>query len=88
MTVAPEWIATSTVLQRKSGIGARRIFRRPLHVVGEVARARDRRADRFEHRVLAHLQLVLHVDGTGGDEGVDARPLGALERFAGARRCP
>ena len=65
-------------------LGAGGVLGAPFHIVGEVARARDRRADRIEHRVRAHLQLVLHMDRAGGDEGVDARTLGALERFAGA----
>ena len=62
----------------------RRILRRPLHVVGEAAGMSHRGRDRFDHRVRAHLKLVLHVNRTGGDEGVNAETLRRLERFGRA----
>ncbi len=82
MTVAPEWMATSTARQRKSA--SDRVASSADHCTSSVKlRARVTEApDRLQHRVLAHVQLVLHVDGAGGDEGVDARPLRAFERLA------
>ena len=65
-------------------VGARRVLGRPFDVVAPVARARDLEADHVEDLVLGLLQLVLDVHGAGGQEGVDARPLGALDRLAAA----
>ncbi len=84
MTVAPDRMATSIALQRKSKSGAGGVFGRPFDVAGVFARVGDGGADRFEHSVRAHPQLVLHVDGAGGDEGVDARALRLPHRLA----CP
>ena len=65
-------------------LGAGRILRRPLHVVGPVPGARNRGPDRVEHGIRLHLKLVLHMHWARGDEGVDAWPLGVLQRLA----CP
>ena len=66
------------------GLRARRVFRAPLHIVREIARSRHRGAHRVEHGIGPHLQLVLHMNRAGGDEGVDAKALRRLQRFAGA----
>ena len=62
-------------------LGARAVLRRPLDVVGVVARPRHRRDDRGVDRLRLHVELELHVQRTGRDEGVDALPLGVDERF-------
>ena len=82
--VAPEWIATSTQRQRKSGTV--RVASSADHCTSSVKlRARVTEAPTASSTAFSPiLQLVLHVDGTGGDEGVDARTLRAFQRFAGA----
>ncbi len=55
-----------------------------LHVVGVTARALHRPDRLFHHLVGRHAQLLFHVDGRDGDEGVDARPVRGPERLAGA----
>ena len=47
------------------------------------ARLGDRRASLALHVLARGLELVLDVDVAGGDEGVDARPLGVLDRVPG-----
>ena len=82
--VAPALIAVSTQRHRKSCSVRVRVLGRPLDVVDVVARALDRGADQLEHLGGLLLQLALHVDRRGGDEGVDARPLGMSHRLAAA----
>src|SRR5690606_14186894 len=54
-----------------------------LDVVGVLTGAGHARLHRGEHLLLAHLQLVLHVDGRGGQEGVDPRAGGVLDGLPG-----
>src|SRR5207253_2925462 len=61
-----------------------RVFGAPLHVVGEIARPRHCRADGIEDGIRSHLELVLHMDGAGRDEGVNARTTRALQSLSGA----
>ena len=53
-------------------LGAGAVLARPFHIVGVVARARDRGDHHLVDLLRLHLQLPLHVDRRGGDEGVDA----------------
>src|SRR3546814_8699175 len=57
---------------------------RPLDVVAEVAGVADTVDHRLVHRLRLHLELELHVQRAGGDEGVDARGRGALQGLGGA----
>ncbi len=57
-------------------LGAAGVLRGELHVVGVPARPLDRMHRLLHHLVRCHAQLLLHVDGRGGDEGVDARRAG------------
>ena len=52
---------------------ARQLERMRVDVITEVARALHRTNGLLHHLVRLHTQLVLHVDGAGGDKGVDAR---------------
>ena len=65
-------------------LGAGGVLGRPLDVVGVVARARHRRDHHIEDLLRLHLELPLHVDRRGRDEGVDAAALGRLDRLAAA----
>ena len=65
-------------------LGARGVLGRPLHVLHPVARPRHLEVDHLQHLLGRLLQLVLHVHGRGGDEGVDARARGVPDRLAGA----
>ena len=60
------------------------VFRRPFHFGCVVARARHGSAHRFQHRILAHVELVLHVHGRSGNKRVNPGPKRTLQRFAGA----
>jgi len=64
-------------------LGARRVHRRPLHVVAEVAGAGDRFMDARHHVVLAQLGDVA-VQRRGADEGMDARLAGMADRLPAA----
>ncbi len=64
--------------------GARRVHRRPLDVLDEIARARHRRGDDLQHLGLGLAHLVREMNGRGRDERVDASALGVLHRVAGA----
>src|SRR5579884_2941036 len=64
-------------------IGARGVFSRKLHVIGELARELHRGAGLVKHLLAGLFQLVLQMDVAGGDEGVDARPAGVLQRCGG-----
>jgi len=63
MTVAPERDGDVDGLAQEVEIGARRVLGRPFDHRRVFAAMRDRGADRLQHSVLAHAQLVLHVDG-------------------------
>ena len=64
-------------------LGARAVLRRPLDVVGMVARVGHAVDDRPVHLFRLHLELEFHVQRAGRNEGVDARPPRRLQRFAG-----
>src|SRR5271157_1488753 len=65
------------------GFGARAVFRGKLHIVG-VAAGQLHGCNRFlQNLFLRFLQLILEVYGAGGDERVDARPFGMLQRLGG-----
>jgi hypothetical protein len=61
-------------------IGAGAVFGRELHVVYMTAGQFHCGYGLFQHLLLRLLQLVFEVDLAGGDEGVDARALGMLQR--------
>ncbi|MNP18995.1 hypothetical protein D3C76_1115030 [compost metagenome] len=65
-------------------LGAAGVFAGELHVLAEVARALDRADRLLHHLVRLHAQLVLHMDGAGGDERMDARGIGAHQCLGGA----
>jgi hypothetical protein len=65
-------------------LGAGAVLAAPLDIVGEVAGAGDRRYHHLVHGLRLQLQLPLHVDRRGRQEGVDAPALGRLDCFAGA----
>ena len=70
-------------LREEIELGARGIFGRELHVLAEFARdlhALDRGADDF---LLRHVELVLAMDGAGGEEHVDAMLRRGLQRPGG-----
>mmetsp|Transcript_11746 Transcript_11746/g.22330 ORF Transcript_11746/g.22330 Transcript_11746/m.22330 type:complete len:293 (+) Transcript_11746:1119-1997(+) len=59
----------------KLGVGAARVLRRKLHILATQASAvLDGVHGELHHLVRGLVELELHVDGAGGDEGVDARP--------------
>jgi hypothetical protein len=64
-------------------IGARGILRRPFHILAEIAGMGDAVDDRLMHRIGLHLQLELHMQRAGGDEGVDARASGLAQGLPG-----
>ncbi len=59
------------------------IFTRELHIVRVPAGPPHGPDRRLHHLLPAHLQLVLHVDVRGGDEGVDPGPLRVLQGLPG-----
>ncbi len=65
------------------GLGARRVHRRPFHIVGMAARAGDGSDDGFVNLLRAHLQLILPMQRRGADEGMNAPPFRVLQRLAG-----
>ena len=65
-------------------LGAGAVLARPLDIVGVVARPRHLRDHHLVDLVRLLLQLVLHVHRRGRDEGVNAPPLGRLDRFGAA----
>ena len=62
---------------------ARRVHRRELDVLDELARVRDGGARLPEHVLARRLQLVDDVDVGGRDERVDARPRGVADGVGG-----
>src|SRR5262249_37860241 len=65
-------------------LGAGAVLAAPLDVVGILSGARHRRDHHLVDLFRLHLQLPLHVDRRGRDEGVDAAAPGRLDGFAGA----
>src|SRR5262249_34357541 len=61
----------------------RAVLWRPFDIVAELAGMADAVVDRLMYRLRFHLQLELHVQRAGGDEGVDAWTGGAVERLPG-----
>ena len=64
-------------------LGARRVHRRELDVLDELARVCDGGAGLPEHVLARGRQLVHDVDVGGRDEGVDPRPLGVRDGTGG-----
>ncbi len=71
-------------LTQELEVAARRILRRELHIVGEIARARDRRDGALEALIARDAKLGLKVQIGSGEEEVNAGARGGLERAAGA----
>src|SRR5262249_3020123 len=65
-------------------LGAGAVLAAPLHVVGVGARAGALRDHQFVDLVRLLLQLVLHMNRRGGDEGVNAAGVGRLDRLGAA----
>jgi hypothetical protein len=64
-------------------LAARAVLGRPLDVGAQIAGVGDAVDDRLMDRLGRHLQLELHMQRAGRDEGVDARPGGAGQRLPG-----
>jgi hypothetical protein len=58
---------------QKINIRAAAVFRRKLHVVGELARETHSKPRLFVHLLGRHTEFFLHVQRRGGNEGVNAR---------------
>ena len=84
MVRAPASIAGLEDAAEEIDVGAHRVLGGELDVVGVLARELHRPHRLLDHLVGLHAQLVLHVDGAGGDEGVHAPRVGALDRLARA----
>ena len=67
----------------KIGLGTAGVFRGELNVIGVASRPFDGMHRLLHHLVRGHAQLALHVDGRGGDKGVNTRRLGPGEGLAG-----
>src|SRR5690606_28067846 len=65
-------------------VRAGRVLGRELDVVGVAASVRHRLGRLGLHLVGGHAQLVAHVDLAGGQEDVDARPVGRLDGLPAA----
>ena len=65
---------------QKIAVGARGILRRKFHIVGELTAEADRRHRRVEARFARHAQLGLQVQIGRGEERVNPRPFGRLQR--------
>ena len=61
------------------------IFRAELHIAHKVAGKAHRLLGLFKHLVGCHAQLLFHVQGRSGNEGVNASVVGPFEGFGGAR---
>ena len=55
-----------------SDVYKRQIFGAELDIGAQAARVLHHVADRLQHLVARHAQLILHVDVAGRQEGVDA----------------
>src|SRR5258707_11018736 len=64
-------------------LGPRAVLTGPLDIAAEIARVADAVDDGLVHRRRLHLQLVLHVQRGGCDEGVNTRARSVLERLPG-----
>ena len=68
---------------QKADFRAQRIFAGKFHIIGVFLGDFHRFHRRFNHLLGLHFQLVLHMDGAGGDKSVDAALGGRCHRFAG-----
>ena len=64
-------------------VGAVAVLGRELDVAAQVAREAHGQRGLVQHLLAGHAQLLLHVEFAGGDEGVDARSVGAGQRLGG-----
>ena len=69
----------------KVNVAAVAVFRAELDVVHQVASEAHRLHRLLQHLLGRHAQFLLHVQRTGGNEGVNAGALSSLERLRGAR---
>ena len=69
-------------------VAAVAVFGAELDVTDQIARKAHRLLGLFQHLVRRHAQLLFHVQRAGGNERVDARTVGTLERFRGPRDVP
>jgi len=94
MVVAPSAMTASQTRARKSSdsfadagqeieVRAVAVLGRELDVGGQVARETNRLLGLLQHLLRAHAQLLLHVQGTGGDEGVDAPGVRTFQGLCG-----
>lgn len=71
-------------LAQEIQLGAAAVLRAERHVVHEGSRQAHGLHGLVEDLRFRHAELVLAMDGTGGDEGVDPRPFGRFHRAGGA----
>ncbi len=62
--------------------GAARILAGELHIIGVAQGVLDGADPHLQHILEALFQLALHMDGGGGDKGMDAKRLGDPQGFA------
>ena len=68
----------------KIQLGTARVLGRELDIVGVLARPPDRLDGLLHHLVRLHAQFLFHMNGRGGDEGVDTRRARLFQRLTGA----
>ena len=61
--------------------GPRPVLGRPFDILDIFAGIGDGLGDRLQNRLRLHLQFIFHVEGGGGDEGVDALVFGGFDRL-------
>ena len=81
IVVAPARDGGLDAAEQEVGLGARRVHRTPLDVVGVAPGAGDAVDHPLVHLLGVELQLVLAMERRGADEGVDAPALRGLQRF-------
>ena len=79
--VAPARIAASTTWHREVTFGADGVFRRELDVVAIPRRSLHAGHSPLDDLLSGHPQLELAMDGAGGEEDVNPRLFGVLQRF-------
>ena len=62
-------------------LGTAAIFTGELHITTQVAGALDRMHGLFDHLIRWQAQLVFHMNGAGGNEGVDTSGVGIDQGF-------
>ena len=70
-------------LAQKIRVGARRVFRRKLHVMDMLAGQTNRRVGLFQRLLAGDLQLVLQMNVGAGKKDVNARTARRFERACG-----